>query len=307
MDFLGIRNKTISLSKSQAAHCLSQCLPVSELGQGDLPENRIIWGDSFEAMKKLPRSFADLIIADPPYNLSKKYGETGFAKKSDEIYREFTEKWLDAALPLLKPNGTIYVCSDWATSLIVGAALSERVIIKNRISWQREKGRGAAKNWKNSMEDIFFGVLRDSDYTFNLESVKMRRKVIAPYRESGRPKDWVETEKGKFRDTCPSNFWDDITVPFWSMSENTEHPAQKPEKLLAKLILASSSEGDVVFDPFLGSGSTAAAAIKLNRRFVGIEREAEYAAVSAFRAGKALTDKRIQGFEDGVFWERNSL
>ena len=69
-----------------------------------------------------------------------------------------------------------------------------------------------------------------------------------------------ETDDGNYRNTCPSNFWDDITVPFWSMPENTAHPTQKPEKLLAKLILASSREGDTVFDPFLGSGTTAVTA-----------------------------------------------
>jgi site-specific DNA-methyltransferase (adenine-specific) len=304
---LSERNKTINLTADEAARCLSQCLTRDELGTDKPYENRVIFGDTFEAMKKLPKGFADLIIADPPYNLSKKYGETGFLRKSGEDYRLFTEKWLDAALPLLGKNGSIYVCSDWESSLIIGAALCERLFVKNRISWQREKGRGAAKNWKNSMEDIFFGTVSESDYTFNLESVKMRRRVIAPYREDNRPKDWFETKAGKFRDTCPSNFWDDITVPFWSMSENTDHPAQKPEKLAAKLILASSNPGEIIFDPFLGSGTTAAAAIKLGRRFVGIEREAEYAAAAVFRAEKAKSDKRIQGYEDGVFWERNAL
>ena len=82
------------------------------------------------------------------------------------------------------------------------------------------------------------------------------RKVIAPYKSDGVPKDWSETQNGKFRDTCPSNFWDDCSVPYWSMPENTAHPTQKPEKLLAKMILASSNKGDIVFDPFLGSGST---------------------------------------------------
>lgn len=83
----------------------------------------------------------------------------------------------------------------------------------------------------------------------------------APYREDGRPKDWEETPDGKFRNTYPSNFWDDISIPYWSMSENTEHPTQKPEKLIAKLILASSNEGEVVFDPFLGSGTTSVVAV----------------------------------------------
>jgi site-specific DNA-methyltransferase (adenine-specific) len=304
---LAVRNKTISLSDDDKKYHLSQCVPVADMKSGNNYIDSILYGDSFEAMEKLPKAFADLIIADPPYNLSKTYGDTGFMKKSEDEYRRFTGDWLELAIPLLKANGTLYVCSDWQSSIIIGEILSKRLFIKNRITWQREKGRGAARNWKNSMEDIWFATVSESGFTFNLENVKIRRKVIAPYRENNRPKDWYETADGKFRDTCPSNFWDDITVPFWSMPENTEHPAQKPEKLIAKLILASSNEGDIIFDPFLGSGTTAAAAVKLNRRFVGIEREANYAAIAAFRAEKARTDKRIQGFEDGVFWERNSL
>ena len=114
-------------------------------------------------------------------------------------------------------------------------------------------------NWKNGMEDIWFATLSDQ-YTFNLEAVKIRKRVIAPYRSDGCPRDWEATESGKFRNTCPSNFWDDISIPYWSMPENTAHPTQKPEKLLAKLILASSNPGDLVFDPFLGSGTTSVTA-----------------------------------------------
>ena len=90
------------------------------------------------------------------------------------------------------------------------------------------------------------------DYTFNVDAVKLKKKVIAPYRENGLPKDWKEEGKDKYRLTYPSNIWTDITIPFWSMPENTPHPTQKPEKLLAKIILASSNEGDIVFDPFAG-------------------------------------------------------
>ena len=82
--------------------------------------------------------------------------------------------------------------------------------------------------------------------------------------------DWVEDENGKYRYTCPSNFWDDIAVPYWSMPENTAHPTQKPEKLIAKLILASSNEKDTVLDIFAGSGTTGVVAKKLNRKYIMI-------------------------------------
>jgi site-specific DNA-methyltransferase (adenine-specific) len=155
------------------------------------------------------------------------------------------------------------------------------------------------------MEDIWFATVSDH-YTFNLDDVKVRRKVIAPYKSDGKPKDWNETDAGRFRDTCPSNFWDDITVPFWSMPENTDHPTQKPEKLIAKLILASSKKDAMILDPFLGSGTTAVVAKKLGRRFTGIEQSEEYCLYSQKRLNNVETDKSIQGYADGVFWERNS-
>ena len=95
-------------------------------------------------------------------------------------------------------------------------------------------------------------------------------------------------------------------MPFWSMPENTPHPTQKPEKLLAKIILASSVENDLILDPFLGSGTTAVVAKKLNRRFAGIERDENYCLLAEKRLALAERDKTIQGFADGVFWERNS-
>lgn len=91
------------------------------------------------------------------------------------------------------------------------------------------------------------------------------------------------------------------------MAENTEHPTQKPEKLLAKLILASSNENDMVFDPFVGSGTTAVTAYKLNRRFLGIERERKYVALTMKRLELAIENKQIQGYKNGIFKSRNSI
>jgi len=185
--------------------------------------------------------------------------------------------------------------------------LERHLHVRNRITWEREKGRGAKANWKNNTEDIWF-CTRDDDYTFNLEAVKLKRKVIAPYRHAdGKPKDWDESPNGNYRLTHPSNLWTDITIPFWSMQENTDHPTQKPEKLIAKLVLASSLPGDLVFDPFLGSGTTAVVAKKLGRRFCGIEMDKEYCCWALKRLQAAKSDTSIQGYSDGVFWERNTL
>ena len=155
------------------------------------------------------------------------------------------------------------------------------------------------------MEDIWFATV-SKKYTFNVEDVLVRRKVVAPYKENGVAKDWEENDGERFRNTYPSNFWDDISVPYWSMPENTGHPAQKSEKLFAKLILASSNEGDFVFDPFLGSGTTAVTAKKLNRNFSGIEQNEEYCMWAQKRLVLADRNDSIQGYTDGVFWERNT-
>ena len=218
---------------------------------------------------------------------------------------EYTEKWIQLVKPLLKADATVYVCCDWISSPSIFMVLKEHFHVQNRITWQREKGRGALSNWKNGMEDIWFAT-NSSKYTFNVEAVKMRRSVIAPYKVDGKPKDWEETESGNFRNTYPSNFWDDISIPYWSMSENTAHPTQKPEKLLAKLILASSNAGDVVLDPFLGSGSTSVTTKKLGRHYIGIEQNVQYCIWAEKRLEMAEEDKTIQGYADGVFWERNT-
>ena len=168
-------------------------------------ENKIILGDSLKVMDKLPRNFVDLLIVDPPYNLSKNYNGYKFNQISDEEYEKYTINWINKAIPLLKENASVYVCCDWNSGIIIGKILSEHLILRNRITWEREKGRGAMKNWKNSSEDIYFATKSDK-YTFNLNSVKIRRRVLAPYREKGRPKDWRETSDGKFRDSYPSNF-----------------------------------------------------------------------------------------------------
>ena len=408
------RNKTIDFLPEDAPEYLARCLRVTEDVPLDAVCGRTICGDTFQVAPHLPRGFADLLIVDPPYNLTKDFSGGGFRRTTDANYAAFTRAWIELLLPLLKPDASVYVCCDWRSSPVIGMTLKDYFRLQNRITWQREKGRGAQRNWKNGMEDIWFATRTDDytfhvdavkvrrrvrapyradgrpkdweetpdgkfrntcpsnfwddisvpywsmpentahptqkpekllaklilassdritwqrekgrgaqrnwkngmediwfatrtdDYTFHVDAVKVRRRVRAPYRADGRPKDWEETPDGKFRNTCPSNFWDDISVPYWSMPENTAHPTQKPEKLLAKLILASSDPGGIVLDPFAGSGSTAVTAKKLGRRFVAIERSEQYCAWAEKRLELAETNPAIQGYADGVFWERNA-
>ena len=300
------RNRTLTCSASEQEHYANGLLRLSAPATAGDIEDQIINQDVFEVLPLLPTSAVDLLILDPPYNLTKDYHGNVFRSCDAEQYAAWFTDVVAGLLPCLRPNATVYVCSDWRTSTLVFPVLDGHFRVRNRITWEREKGRGAKANWKNNTEDIWFCTVSD-DYCFNVDDVKLKRRVIAPYRsEDGKPKDWKEGANGNYRLTCPSNLWSDITVPFWSMPENTDHPTQKPEKLMAKLILASSMPGGLVLDPFLGSGATAVVARKLGRRFCGIEHNREYCCWAAKRLAIAKEDKGIQGYADGVFWERNT-
>lgn len=299
-------NRTLTLEPEEVECLKNRLLTESNISAETDIVNRTLNGDILKMLEFVPDGFADLIIIDPPYNLSKNFNGMKFASRSQEGYDEYLATWFPAVCKKLKSNGSLYICGDWKCTSSLQSAVERELTVLNRITWQREKGRGAKSNWKNGMEDIWFAVKNPADYYFDVEAVKMKRKVLAPYKADGKPKDWNEESEGNFRLTYPSNFWDDISVPFWSMPENTDHPTQKPEKLYAKLILASSRPGDIVFDPFLGSGTASVVAKKLGRRFCGIEQNEEYCLWAEKRLALAETDKSIQGYSDGVFWERNS-
>jgi site-specific DNA-methyltransferase (adenine-specific) len=300
------RNRTLEVLKDDLAALRQRLLTVEQLKTAS-HANRTILGDCFQSFDVLPKAAVDLLILDPPYNLNKKFGDTAFSRIPVAEYTNWLRRLFRSVKPLLKPSATVYVCGDWLTSTSVFEAASEHFIVRNRITWEREKGRGALTNWKNASEDIWFCTVSDR-FTFNVDAVKLRRRVLAPYRDAGgRPKDWLETDGGNFRDTHPSNLWTDITVPFWSMPENTDHPTQKSEKLIARLVLASSNPEDVVFDPFLGSGTSSVVAKKLGRQYCGIELDERYALLAEKRLLLAGSDRTIQGYRDNVFWERNTL
>jgi len=299
------RNRTIQVEAAEIAGLRRSLLFARENVDISAVRNKIVCGNAFEVLKRLPAESFDLLFADPPYNLTKEFGKEKFKQRALAAYEEWLDSWLTLCVPLLKPTASIYICGDWRSSSAIQTIGSKHFRLQNRITWEREKGRGAKANWKNAAEDLWFFTISD-EFTFNLDAVKIRRKVLAPYTENGEPKDWKESKGGSFRDTHPSNIWTDISVPFWSMPENTDHPTQKPEKLLAKIILANTNAGDLILDPFAGSGTTAVAAKKLERDFVAIESDETYCLLAQKRLELAEEDKSIQGFSTGVFWERNA-
>ncbi len=300
------KNRSVRLTEADKSRLRKKLLKPADFKRMEVPVGTYN-GDCLDLLNHIPEASVNLLFLDPPYNLAKEFKSSKFCRRTPAEYGE----WLSALLARIKTrltkNATIYICGDWYSSLSIYQAAGEHFIVRNRICWEREKGRGASRNWKNSSEDIWFCTMSDS-YVFNLDRVKLRRKVIAPYRnEKGEAKDWTIDSGTAFRDTHPSNFWTDISIPFWSMPENTEHPTQKSEKLLAKLILASSNENDLVFDPFLGSGTTSVVAKKLHRKYLGADIDETYCLLAEKRLELAETESRIQGFADGVFWERNTL
>lgn len=296
----------MTLSRAEADLYSKDLIHLSGPTGVETIRDTILNQDFFEVAALLPKGFVDLLILDPPYNLNKTFASATFRKKSISQYAEWFEKIVVGVLPMLKRTASVYVCSEWYSSTAVHLVLDKHLKVRSRITWEREKGRGAGKSWKNVSEDIWFATVCDQ-YTFNMADVKLKRKVLAPYTDAaGVPKDWQDTSDGQFRLTHPSNLWNDITVPFWSMPENTDHPTQKSEKLFAKLILASTNKQDVVFDPFMGVGGSIVTAKKLNRSFLGVEIDREYCLFAAKRLRLAEFDKAIQGYEDGVFWERNT-
>ena len=301
------RNRTITLDDVEHVTLAERLVRLDAPSTPSSLIGRTVCQNLFDALPQLPSHFVDLLIVDPPYNLDKSFNSSTFKSRSVQHYSEWIDSWLEPLSVVLKPSASIYICSDWRCSSAVQQVGERYFNVQNRITWEREKGRGALRNWKNCSEDIWFFTASD-DYTFNVDEVKLKRRVIAPYtNEEGNPKDWDQTDNGGFRLTHPSNLWTDVSVPFWSMPENTDHPTQKPEKLIAKLILASSNPGDVILDPFLGSGTTSVVAKKLGRSYVGIEVDEMYCCLAEKRLGLAEQDDAIQGYHDGVFWERNTL
>ena len=303
---MAVRNQTVELTADEERRFLLQCAPLERPYSFHESEQRIVCQSILDALPFIPDRSVDLIVADPPYNLDKRFNAKLFRSRPMEAYRDYIDSWLQPMMRVLNPDGSLYICSDWRGSGAVQDAMSRYVTIQNRITWEREKGRGATRNWKNASEDIWFGTVDARKYSFNVEAVKLRKKVVAPYREKGQPKDWSDEREGRFRLTHPSNLWTDLTVPFWSMPENTAHPTQKPEKLIAKLVLASCPEGGVVLDPFAGSGTTAVVCRKLERSCLAVEIDPHYCALGVKRLTMALQNPRIQGYANEVFYERNS-
>ncbi len=150
------RNRTIILSAEEMRCYQEKLLRLTARVTTQEIENRIIAQDLFEIFDWLPASFVDLLFVDPPYNLSKSFNGTTFKERSTDEYAAWLESWFPKLLKILKPTASVYICGDWRSSSAIHLVAEKNLIVRNRITWEREKGRGAKANWKNCHEDIWF-------------------------------------------------------------------------------------------------------------------------------------------------------
>lgn len=215
-------------------------------------------------MKELPNESVNLIVTDPPYNVGKDYGNNS-DKQSKEEYLKFSRDWLSEAHRLLKEDGTIYVCGGQQYSPHLFIIMEELGFVFNSwIVWHYTQGVGRTRGYSSRHDDILM-FTKSKKYTFNLDAIRIPQKS---YRKVN-----------NMRGANPSNVW---VLPHIHYSEEsrTEHPTQKPHAIFERMILSSSNEGDIVLDPFCGSGSSLVVSMKTNRKFIGMELEEKYVMLS---------------------------
>ena len=257
---------------------------TAPMGADSRPLNRILAGDCIEVMNALPENSVDLIFADPPYNLQLK-GDLHRPDNSKvdavdddwdqfdsfRAYDEFTTEWLKAARRILKPNGAIWVIGSYHNIFRVGAALQNQGYwILNDVVWRKSNPmpnfRG--KRFTNAHETMIWASKSEgAKYTFNYEALKALNEGVQMR------SDWVLP-------ICTGH------ERLKNENGDKAHPTQKPESLLHRVLVGSSNPGDVILDPFFGTGTTGAVAKMLGRNFIGIEREDAYRKVAEKRISK---------------------
>jgi DNA modification methylase len=230
--------------------------------------NRFICGDAVAVMKELPSHSVDLVIADPPYNLGKDYGNNK-DEKARHQYEAFTQEWLTEAIRLMKPTASIYVFMGVRFISTLFRILEDdfKLTFNGWITWHYTQGMGRKRGFSPRHEDILY-FTKGPEFTFNLDDVRIPQKYFR--------------KRNNMIGANPGDVWQFSHVHYCS-AERQKHPTQKPEALMDRMIRASSDEGDVVLDPFAGSGTTCRVAEILRRRWIGIELNPEYIELSKRR------------------------
>ena len=241
--------------------------------------NRIRNEDALTALAQMPESCVDLILADPPYGLGKDYGNDS-DKLDAEDYLAWTTQWVDLALPRLKPAGCLYIFLTWRYSPEIFCMLKKRMLMLNEIVWDRRvPSMGGGTRRFSSVHDTIGFFARSKEYYFDIDAVRI------PYD--------AETKKARSRSIFEGSKWLENGYnpkDVWSVSrlhrehrERVDHPTQKPIEIVERMIKASCPAGGVVLDPFMGSGTTALAALKCGAQFAGFELNSEYCRIAEQR------------------------
>lgn len=236
-----------------------------------MTELNLIFGDALVELKKLPNFSVDLIVADPPYNLGKDYGKTKDNLEKKE-YLEFSKEWLSECNRLLKPNGTIYIFMGIRFISYIYQILEDDLGLdfQNWVVWHYTQGLGKKKGFSSRHDDILV-FSKGNSPKFNLDDIRIPQKF---YRKIN-----------NMRGANPGNVWEFSHVHYCNENRQ-DHPTQKPEGLIERIVLASSDENDLVLDPFSGSGTTLRVCQQLNRNGIGIEIHQEYVDLTHDRLSK---------------------
>jgi site-specific DNA-methyltransferase (adenine-specific) len=234
--------------------------------------NRIFCEDALTGMVRIPNASVDLILTDPPYGLGKDYGNDSDKLASAE-YLCWTQAWIDAALPKLKPNGSLYIFLTWRYAPEIFVMLKQRMTMANEIIWDRRvPSMGGSTRRYSSVHDTIGFFVNAKDYYFDLDAIRIAYDTA--------------TKKARSRAIFVGAKWLEVGYnpkDVWSVSrlhrehaEREAHPTQKPLEIIDRMIKASCPPGGMVFDPFMGSGTTAVSAQRCGREFVGFELNPVY-------------------------------
>lgn len=271
-------------------------------------QTKIIYADVFDGLNTIKNNSVDLIFVDPPYNIGKKFGNFIEKWDSEEEYLQWSYKWIDLCISKLKDSGSMYIMTSTEAMPYFDIYIRKKMKILSRIVWTYDSSGVQAKKYYGSLyEPILFCVKNKSNYTFNYEDILVEAKTgstrkLIDYR--GKTPKPYNTKK------VPGNTWYFPRVRY-RMDEYEEHPSQKPEKLLERIIKASSNKGNIILDPFSGTFTTCAVAQKLGRKSIGIENQEDYIKVGLRRLGisdnfngKPLV-KELKNYEIKNYNERN--
>ncbi len=237
--------------------------------------DQLFVGDAAEIMKRFPGESVDLIIADPPYNLGKNYGKITDLKEWEE-YERFNVCWLNEAVRLLKNTGSIYVFMGFrfVSKLFLILEENYKLNFNGWIVWHYTQGMGRKRGFSPRHEDILYFTKSDN-FVFNLDEIRVPQKY---YRK-----------RNNMAGANPGDVWAFSHVHYCS-GERKDHPTQKPEGLIERMVRASSNPGDIVLDPFVGSGTTCRVASVLERNYIGIDINPDYIKITEQRINEPFDD-----------------